>query len=161
MFRTFFWASACGGSTNATTPSTIRSPRAVASQLKRDMDFSSFARRGRGERDRGPGLIRDVFDEHRAERDSSMTTSVESVQDGSRGFPARVGGAGIPVKIGRYDIRTGGPLQVVADGSGVSARPDAQATRRISPATRSSTGSTVSAFAGSRLKTRRATPASR
>src|SRR5262245_39955856 len=89
MFRTFFWASACGGSTNATTPSTTRSPRAVASQLKRDMDFSSFARRGRGERDRGPGLIRDVFDEHRAERDSSMTTSVESVQDGSRGFPAR------------------------------------------------------------------------
>src|SRR5262249_35942939 len=138
MFRTFFWASACGGSTSATDPSTTRSPRAMASQLKRDMDFSSLARRGRGERDWSPGLIRDVF-EHRAERDSSMTTSVESVQDGSRGFPARVGGAGIPVKIGRYDIRTGGPLQVVADGAGVSARPDDQAARRISPATRSST----------------------
>src|SRR5512138_364233 len=114
MFRTFFWASACGGSTSATAPCATRSPRTTTSQLKRDMEFSSFTGRARGERDRSPVIIRDVFEGHRAERDSSMTTSVESVRTGLGDGPACVGGTGTPVKIGRYDIRTGRPLQVVA-----------------------------------------------
>src|SRR5262245_29579137 len=86
MFRTFFWASADGGSTRPMAPSDTRSPRAVTSQLERDMSFSSFAGRATGMRDQGPDMIRDIVDGHRAERDSSMTTSVESVQDGSRGW---------------------------------------------------------------------------
>ena len=123
------------------------------------MDFSSFAGQTKGERNRGPDMIREVF-EYRAESDSSMTTSVESVQDGLGDGPARVGRRGYPSRLGdtiyeplaRYKLLPGNRRFGVAD---------AQATRRISPATRSSTGSTVSAFAGSRLKTRRATPASR
>jgi len=47
------------------------------------MEFSSFGERATGERDAGPATTREEFEHHPAERDSDMTTSVESVQDGS------------------------------------------------------------------------------
>jgi len=49
------------------------------------MDFSFFGGRATGTRDARPGRAREVFEDRHAERDSSMTTSVESVQDGSEG----------------------------------------------------------------------------
>jgi len=47
------------------------------------MDFSSFGERASGDRDARPERTRKVFEGRDAERDSDMTTSVESVQDGS------------------------------------------------------------------------------
>jgi hypothetical protein len=47
------------------------------------MDVSSFGKQATGERDVSPERTREEFENHRAERDSNMTTSVESVQDGS------------------------------------------------------------------------------
>jgi len=47
------------------------------------MDFSSIGERATGVRDARPGSTREVFEDRHAERDSSMTTSAESVQDGT------------------------------------------------------------------------------
>src|SRR5262249_11220134 len=57
------------------------------------MDFSSFGERATGERDARPGRTREVFEDRHAERDSDMSTSVESVQDGF-GSPAPRGSPG-------------------------------------------------------------------
>src|SRR3989442_5920574 len=96
MLRIFFCASAAGGATSPTTASTETSTTNTNKQslIGRAMDFSSFAERTWGARDGRPGDTREEFEGHRAERDSSTVTSVESVQNGSwnvghaRGGPA-------------------------------------------------------------------------
>src|SRR5437867_11870872 len=92
MLRIFFCASAAGGPTSPTTPSTETSTTNTNKQslIGRAMDFSSFAERTRGARDGRPGDTREEFEGHRAERDSSTVTSVESVQDGLRRPVARI-----------------------------------------------------------------------
>src|SRR5438445_12007319 len=95
MLRIFFCASAAGGATSPTTPSTETSTTNTNKQslIGRAMDFSSFAERTRGARDGRPGDTREEFEGHRAERDSSTVTSVESVQDGSWNVGHARGGA--------------------------------------------------------------------
>src|SRR6516165_10231573 len=87
MLRIFFCASAGGGAMRPTTPSAETSTSNTNKQSRRGcaMDFSSFGGRATGTRDARPGRTLEVFEDRHAERDSSMTTSVESVQDGSEG----------------------------------------------------------------------------
>ena len=160
MFRIFFWASASGAWTSPTLVSADSTTRHVASHAKRDIEFSRFVERSLGKRDRVPRVVTSIEDHH-AERDSRMATSVESVWDGSTGA-ARCGAARPYFENVRDTIypplrrdKTGRPA-----GGGPASASQTPALR-ISPAQRSSTGSTSSAFAGFRLKTRRATPASR
>jgi hypothetical protein len=47
------------------------------------MDISSFAEQAWDERDMSPARAREEFEDHHVERDSSILTSIESVQDGS------------------------------------------------------------------------------
>src|SRR5262249_21313510 len=84
MLRIFFCASA-GGAMRPTTPNAETSTRNTDKQSRRGcaMDFSSFDERATGERDARPARTREEFEDHPAERDSDMSTSVESVQDGS------------------------------------------------------------------------------
>src|SRR2546430_2033147 len=106
MLRIFFCASAAGGATSPTTPSTETSTTNTNKQslIGRAMDFSSFAERTRGARDGRPGDTREEFEGHRAERDSSTVTSVESVQDGSE-KAGRADHATRPcLKNGRHDL---------------------------------------------------------
>jgi len=58
------------------------------------MDFSSFGERATGKRDARPGMRREIFEDRHVERDSNMTTSVESVQDGSWGGRSKLGSCG-------------------------------------------------------------------
>src|SRR5207245_3398040 len=74
--------------------------------------------RTRGARAGRPGETREEFEGHRAERDSSTVTSVESVQDGSE-KAGRADHATRPcLKNGRYDIRSIGRLQALGPASG-------------------------------------------
>src|SRR5262244_502488 len=83
MLRIFFCASAAGGVMSSTTPSPEISTRNTDKQSRKGcaMEFSSFGERATGERDARPARTREEFEDHPAERDSDMTTSVESVQD--------------------------------------------------------------------------------
>src|SRR5262249_34159368 len=90
MFRTFFWAAASGTCTSPTTVSADSTTRHVASHAKRDIEFSPLAERSLGKRDRVPRVVASTIEDHHAERDSSIATSVESVWDGSTG-PVRCG----------------------------------------------------------------------
>src|SRR2546430_192048 len=86
MLTTFF-ASAVGGAPRPEAPSAATNTRNKnkQSRIGRAMDVSSCGKQATGERDVSPGRTREDFEDHRAERDSNMTTSVESVQDGATG----------------------------------------------------------------------------
>src|SRR5438094_2694636 len=144
MLRIFFCASAAGGATSPTTPSTETSTTNTNKQslIGRAMDFSSFAERTRGARDGRPGDTREEFEGHRAERDSSTVTPVESVQDGSE-KAGRADHATRPcLKNGRYDIRSIGRLQALGSASGPLKRVQMRGGARRRYASR--TSSTVS-----------------
>src|SRR5262249_33407111 len=84
MLRIFFWASAIVGAIRPVAPTTETITRNTHKQSRRGcaMDFSSIGERAWGKRDARPARTREVFEDRDAERDSSMTTSAESVQDG-------------------------------------------------------------------------------